>query len=79
MPLIHTDLPLPVEPATSKWGILVKSITFGVPIISLPKAAHILASLFKFCGDSNTSLKVTLLIVGFGISTPIVLLPGIGA
>ena len=48
-------------------------------MISFPKAAHILASLFKFWGDSNTSLKVTLLIVGLGISTPIVLLPGIGA
>lgn len=77
--MIHTDLPEPVEPATKRCGIFVKSNTFGVPIISLPKAAHILASLFKFCGLSSTSLKVTLDIVGFGISIPIVLFPGIGA
>ena len=77
--MIQTDLPEPVEPATRRWGILVKSNTLGVPIISLPKAAHIEASLFKFWGDSKTSLRVTLLIVGLGISTPIVLLPGIGA
>ncbi len=35
--LIATDLPEPVVPATSTWGILAKSATAGLPEISLPK------------------------------------------
>ena len=37
MALIPTDLPEPVVPATSTWGILARSATTGLPTMSLPK------------------------------------------
>ena len=33
-----TDLPEPVAPATNKCGILAKSTTTGLPLISFPNA-----------------------------------------
>ena len=79
MLLIHTDLPLPVEPATSKCGVLLISVQTGLPIISFPKVTSSLES-FKFLGTvSNTSLTVTIEDTLLGISIPIVDLPGIGA
>ena len=36
--LTQTDLPLPVEPAISRWGILHRSATWAVPAISFPSA-----------------------------------------
>ena len=38
MVLTKTLLPLPVAPAISKWGILVRSSTTGWPRMSLPRA-----------------------------------------
>ena len=77
--LIHTDLPLPVEPATSKWGIFAISAQQVLPIKSFPKATSILASLIFLGIELNTSLIGTAAIFLFGISIPTVLLPGIGA
>ena len=72
---MQTDLPEPVEPAISKCGILDKSASIGLPIISLPKAMFNLPSpLVK-----SISLILTALTDEFGISIPIVFLPGIGA
>ena len=76
---VQTDLPEPVEPAIKRWGILDKSASCGLPIISLPKATTILASLIALDSWARTSLNLTALILGLGISTPMVLLPGIGA
>ena len=36
--LMPTDLPEPVVPATSRWGILPRSATTGLPAMSLPMA-----------------------------------------
>jgi hypothetical protein len=36
MALMPTDLPEPVVPATSRWGILARSATTGLPAMSLP-------------------------------------------
>ena len=36
--LRHTDLPEPVVPATSRWGILARSAVIMLPVISLPRA-----------------------------------------
>ena len=36
--LIHTDLPAPVAPATSRWGSFPKSIVNASPIVVLPIA-----------------------------------------
>ena len=38
---IQTVLPEPVEPATRRWGILVKSATKGFPLASLPSTIGI--------------------------------------
>ncbi|MNT80832.1 hypothetical protein D3C72_2203540 [compost metagenome] len=38
MALIPTDLPEPVVPAISRWGILARSATTGLPAMSLPSA-----------------------------------------
>ena len=37
MALTPTDLPEPVVPATSRWGILARSETMGLPSTSLPR------------------------------------------
>ena len=34
----HTDLPLPVLPAMSRWGILHRSVSSATPAMSLPSA-----------------------------------------
>ena len=39
MALIATDLPEPVVPATSRWGIFCRSTTTGLPAMSLPSAS----------------------------------------
>ena len=38
MLLTQTDLPLPVLPAMSRWGILHRSATCATPAMSLPSA-----------------------------------------
>ena len=38
MVLMLTLFPVPVAPATRRWGILVRSATTGAPVISLPRA-----------------------------------------
>lgn len=50
-----------------------------LPIKSLPKETKIFAFSCDFGTLPNTSLILTALITGFGISIPIVLFPGIGA
>ena len=42
--LIDTDLPVPVAPATNRWGILARSVENGTPPMSLPKAKVIFES-----------------------------------
>ena len=44
MQLTPTDLPEPVVPATSKWGILAKLAITGAPAMSLPIAMVSLSS-----------------------------------
>ena len=77
--LMQTDLPEPVDPATSKCGIFVKSATIGLPIKFLPKVTMIPYLWTKLLFASNISLNATALTDSFGISIPIVLFPGIGA
>ena len=77
--MIHTDLPLPVDPATNKCGVLFISVHTGLPIIFLPKVTSNFESRILFGTVSNTSLTVTIEVTLFGISIPIVDLPGIGA
>ena len=78
MVLIHTDLPLPVEPATSPWGHDEISLVIILPSISFPKET------FNGLPSFTKSLVIispnhTVSRLSLGTSIPIVLLPGIGA
>ena len=77
--MIQTDLPLPVEPATSKCGVLSISHQTTLPIIFLPSGQSNLLLLLLAGTFSITSLKDTGVVSLLGISIPTVLLPGIGA
>ena len=77
--LMHTDLPLPVWPAISIWGIFARSQMIGVPVRSLPSATVRIDLAFCIRSLDSTSRSVTVSICRFGTSTPTRLLPGIGA
>ena len=79
MVLMQTDLPLPVEPATKRCGILLKSAVIMLPLISLPRPMHSLPPECFTASQSTTSLKKTVSFFRFGTSMPIAALPGIGA
>ena len=77
MPLIHTDLPEPVEPAINICGILVISQRRTLPEISLPNGTS--KGFGDWIADWMTSLKDTKLVWLFGTSIPTYGFPGIGA
>ncbi len=72
------DLPEPVDPATSRWGILARFATTKPPSTSLPSPMVMGCTLFVLAPERSTSPKETISRSLFGISTPIALLPGIG-
>ena len=76
---MHTDLPLPVAPATNKCGVLFISMNIVLPIMFLPNATTSLLLSIDLGISSIISLNDTPTLVLFGSSIPIVLLPGIGA
>src|SRR3989338_6764861 len=75
----QTVLPLPVEPAISKWGMRGRSANQTFPATSLPRAIIILCFLFLHSSLSNNSLKVIVAVFSFGTSIPTKDCPGIGA
>src|SRR4030042_760697 len=79
--LRHTVLPLPVAPATRRWGILVKSAEIDSPPAPLPNARAILDLETNFWNAlvSTTPRRLTISEVMLGTSTPIYDLPGTGA
>ena len=79
MALMQTDLPLPVCPAMSIWGIFARSHTMGVPVRSLPSATVSRDLAFCILSLVSTSRRVTVSTFRLGTSTPTRLLPGIGA
>ena len=76
---IHTDLPDPVDPATSICGVLFICHVTGLPIMSCPNVTRSFFSSSSGLIDSSISLTVTMAVCAFGISIPTVFLPGIGA
>ena len=78
IPLTATDLPEPVEPATSKCGILAKSKLRAVPLTAFPRG---ISSRFSglVCDCSQSSRKDTVAISELGTSIPTKDFPGIGA
>ena len=79
MVLMQTDLPEPVAPAISIWGIFAISVVTIFPAISFPTAKA------RFDGnslnslDSSKSRSATAEFSLFGTSIPTAALPGIGA
>ena len=74
--LSPTDLPVPVEPAISRCGIVARSLTYGSPWIVLPRAIASFELDFRYGSDSSSSRSEIDSRTGFGIWMPTVLLPG---
>ena len=53
MQLMHTDLPEPVVPETSRWGILLISNMTGRPDTSQPRQAVMRLLAFRNSGVSS--------------------------
>ena len=79
MALMQTDLPEPVAPAMSRWGILARSETSGLPLTSLPRAMGRSALALAQSSDSMISRRPTSIRFWLGTSTPTAALPGMGA
>ena len=77
--LMQTDLPLPVEPAISRWGILVRSATCTLPAMSLPSGIKIGLLLPRKACELRMLYMLTALACLLGTSMPTAALPGIGA
>ena len=76
MELMHTDLPEPVAPAISRWGIFARSETSGLPLTSLPSAMGRSALAPTQSSDSRISRRPTVVAFWLGTSTPTAALPG---
>ena len=72
-------LPVPVEPATSKCGMRVRSAKRGLPATSRPKAKTKDELEFWNSGDSKRLRNLTWVRTLLGISIPTKDWPGIGA
>src|SRR4051812_26204405 len=79
MELTKLDLPDPVDPAKRRWGIFARLAMTYQPPTSLPTPIVMGCVLFMAVGDLSTSPSVTISRSVLGISTPIALLPGMGA
>ncbi len=77
--LIITDLPEPVCPAISRWGILARSPITGDPAISLPIIKLRCPCFLTQASDFKIPLISTVEALILGTSTPTSLFPGMGA
>ena len=77
--LTQTDLPLPVVPAISRWGILARSMVMTFPSMSLPRPTHSLEEFSRTALQSTISRKPTISFFVLGASIPMAALPGMGA
>ena len=79
MLLTHTDLPLPVLPAISRWGILHRSATWATPAMSLPRAMVRGLVIWRKLWLSKMLRMLTEARLRLGTSMPTAGLPGMGA
>ena len=79
MALMQEDLPLPVAPAMSTWGISARLTPTAVPEMSLPRPTIVGLGIFVTSGARRTSPSVTSWRSRLGTSMPIAERPGIGA
>ena len=73
---MQTDLPLPVAPATSRWGIRHRSPTTGCPETSAPSATASRLRGSEKAGAVTISLRETSWAALLGTSMPTADLPG---
>ena len=76
--LMKLDLPEPVAPATSRWGIFARLATTKPPSTSLPSPTTSGWWSERAVLDRSTSPRETISLSALGISMPIADLPGIG-
>ena len=74
--LIATDLPEPVVPAISRWGILARLAITGSPAMSLPRASGNRMLLSPKSRAERISRSTTFSRMAFGSSMPMTLRPG---
>ena len=80
MEFMHTDLPEPVVPAISIWGILAMLPTMQLPPMSLPTEKEDFPLARANSGESMTSRRDTVVTVRLGTSMPTMeILPGTAA
>ena len=80
MEFIHTDLPEPVVPAMSIWGIFAMLPTMQEPPMSLPTAKEDFDFDLANSGESITSRSDTVVTARFGTSMPTMeIFPGTAA
>ena len=77
--LMREDLPAPVAPAMSRWGIFVRFTSCERPWTSLPRATERGWRSSRAAFERSTSPSTTKSRTLFGTSTPIAERPGIGA
>ena len=76
-PLMQTDFPDPVVPATRRCGVLATSMTIESPVMVFPRTIGILKNLALRAGIITSKPMVSRFL--FGTSTPMAGFPGIGA
>ena len=74
--LTLTDLPVPVEPAIRRCGIVARSLTNGSPWMVLPSASVSRDVERRYASDSSSSRMEICSRFGLGIWIPTVDLPG---
>ena len=74
--MIPTDLPEPVVPAISRWGMRARSATKGSPPIVSPSAIGSSALLSSNTFEFSSARRKTVSRLGLGSSMPIALRPG---
>ena len=79
MELTHTDLPEPVVPAMSRWGMEEMSPTATLPAMSLPRAMDRGLFAARNSSESMISRMQTESVFRLGTSMPTAGLLGIGA
>ena len=77
--LTKLDLPEPVEPATSRWGIFARLAVTIRPSMSLPSPMTIGWVSARAVGEFRTSARRTISRSALGTSMPTADFPGMGA
>ena len=76
---MHEDLPEPVAPDTSTWGISARLTITARPAMSRPRATSRGWTARSASGEARMSPRATSWRWRLGTSTPMADLPGIGA